>query len=116
MLEFIELTADYLKMSINKKMKQNNEIKSFIKKIKTDIENKHKIEKAKLQVFLDFQKIKSLEKKVNKRINKLYFLPKRRISLTEFRNKKVEKKIEKEIYKENKIEDFLYSEESSKEV
>ena len=116
MLEFIELTADYLKMSINKKMKQNNEIKSFIKKIKTDIENKHKIEKAKLQVLLDFQKIKSLEKKVNKRINKLYFLPKRRISLTEFRNKKVEKKIEKEIYKENKIEDFLYSEESSKEV
>ena len=116
MLEFIELTADYLKMSLNKKMQQNDEIKSFIKKIKADIENKHKIEKAKLQVLLDFQKIKSLEKKVNKRINKLYFLPKRRISLTEFRNKKVEKKIEKEIYKENKIEDFLYSEESSKEV
>ena len=116
MLEFIELTADYLKMSLNKKMQQNDEIKSFIKKIKTDIENKHKIEKAKLQVLLDFQKMKSIAKDVNKRINKIYFLPKRRISLTEFRNKKIEKKIENEINKENKIEDFLYSEESSKEV
>ena len=116
MLEFIELTADYLKMSINKKMQQNNEIKAFIKKIKADIENKHKIDKAKLQVLLDFQKIKTLEKNVSKRINKIYFLPKRKISLTEFRNKKVEKIIEKEINKENKIEDFLYNEESSKEV
>ena len=116
MLEFIELTVDYLKMSINNKTQQNNEIKTFVKKIKADIENKHKIEKAKLQVLLDFQKIKSLEKNVNKRINKIYFLPRRRISLTEFRNKKAEKKIEKEINKENKIEDFLYNEESSKEV
>ena len=116
MLEFIELTADYLKMSLNKKMQQNEEIKSFIKKIKADIENKHKIEKAKLQVLLDFQKMKSIAKDVNKRINKIYFLPKRRISLTEFRNKKLEKKIENEINKENKIEDFLYNEESSNEV
>ena len=116
MLEFIELTADYLKMSLNKKMQQNDEIKSFIKKIKADIENKHKIEKAKLQVLLDFQKMKSIAKDVNKRINKIYFLPKRRISLTEFRNKKIEKKIENEINKENKIEDFLYNEESSNEV
>ena len=116
MLEFIELTVDYLIMSINKKMKQNNEIKTFIKEFKSEIEKNHKIDKAKLQVLLDLKKIKSLEEKVDKRINKIYFLPKRRISLTEFRNKKVEKKTKKEIDKNNKIEDFLYIDESSKDV
>jgi hypothetical protein len=71
MLEFIELTVDYLIMSINKKMKQNNEIKTFIKEFKSEIEKNHKIDKAKLQVLLDLKKIKSLEEKVDKRINKI---------------------------------------------
>ena len=43
MLEFIEQTSDYLIMSINKKMNQNNEIKDFIKTIKSNIEKDHKL-------------------------------------------------------------------------
>ena len=57
MLEFIELTSDYLIMSINKKTNHNNEIKSFVKNLKSEIDNEHKLEKAKLQLMLDLKKI-----------------------------------------------------------
>ena len=116
MLEFIELTVDYLIMSINKKKNQNNEIKDFVKEIKSDIEKKHKIEKAKLQKLLDLKKIKSFQENADKRYNKIYFLPKRKISLIEFRNKKENKISKKEVNKDSKIEDYLYNEENSKEV
>ena len=116
MLEFIELTVDYLIMSINKKKNQNNEIKDFVKEIKSDIEKKHKIEKAKLQKLLDLKKIKSFQENADKRYNKIYFLPKRKISLIEFRNKKENKISKKEVNKDSKIEDYLYNEDNSKEV
>ena len=115
MLEFIELTVDYLIMTINKKKNQNQEIKSFVKNIKTNIDKEHKLEKAKMQMLLDIKKINSLEEKVEKSYNKIYFLPKRRMNFTEFKFPKKDKKINKNINKNHQIQDYLYSDESSKE-
>ena len=115
MLEFIEQTVDYLIMSIKKKS-QNSEIKQFIKKMKSDIEKEHKLEKAKIQMMIDIKKITSLEEKVNKRYNKVYFLPKRRISVIEFKVKNKEKEQNIKLSRKLNIKDFIYDEESSKEV
>jgi hypothetical protein len=115
MLEFIELTSDYLIMSINKKTNHNNEIKSFVKNLKSEIDNEHKLEKAKLQMLLDIKKSKLLQEKVSKRYNKIYFLPKRKTDLYEFKIKKEETSSNKRIYKKDNIQDYLYDEESSKE-
>ena len=115
MLEFIEQTVDYLIMSIKKKS-QNSEIKQFIKKMKSDIEKDHKLEKAKIQMMIDIKKITSLEEKVNKRYNKVYFLPKRRISVIEFKVKNKEKEQNRKLSRKLNIKDFIYDEESSKEV
>ena len=115
MLEFIEQTVDYLIMSIKKKS-QNSEIKQLIKKMKSDIEKDHKLEKAKIQMMIDIKKITSLEEKVNKRYNKVYFLPKRRISVIEFKVKNKEKEQNRKLSRKLNIKDFLYDEESSKEV
>ena len=115
MLEFIELTVDYLIMTINKKKNQNQEIKTFVKNIKTNIDKEHKLEKAKMQMLLDIKKINSLEEKVEKSYNKIYFLPKRRMNVTEFKFTKKDKKSEKNINKNHHIQDYLYNDESSKE-
>ena len=115
MLEFIEQTSDYLIMSINKKMNQNNEIKAFIKTIKSNIEKEHKLEKAKIQMMLDMKNAQFLKEKVSKRYNKIYFLPKRKADLYEFKIKKQETSSNKIIFKKDNIQDYLYDEESSKE-
>ena len=115
MLEFIEQTSDYLIMSINKKMNQNNEIKAFIKTIKSNIEKEHKLEKAKIQMMLDMKNAQFLKEKVSKRYNKIYFLPKRKADLYEFKIKKQETSSNKRIFKKDNIQDYLYDEESSKE-
>ena len=107
MLEFIEQSTDYLIMAINKKLKQNKETKLFFKEVKQKIEEEHKIEKAKLQLINDLQKNCLLKEKVEKRFNKIYFLPHRKQNVTEFRPKK-ENKINKEIHKEPNIQDYLY--------
>ncbi len=114
MLEFIEQTTDYLIMSIKKKS-QNNEIKQFIKTMKLNIEKEHKLEKAKLQMMIDIKKIISLEEKVNKRYNKIYFLQNRKKSLAEFKEKNKVKIRNIKINRKLNIQDFLYDEESSKE-
>ena len=111
----IELTSDYLIMSINKKTNHNNEIKSFVKNLKSEIDNEHKLEKAKLQLMLDLKKINSLEEKIEKRYNKIYFLTKRRKNLKECKIKKQIKIANLKINKNDNIQDFLYNEESSKE-
>ena len=115
MLEFIELTVDYLIMSINKKKNQGQEIKALVKNIKTNIDKEHKLEKAKMQIILDMKKINSLEEKVEKRYNKIYFLPNRKKNFTEFKFNKKEKNNNKNINKKHQIQDYLYNDESSKE-
>ena len=115
MLEFIELTVDYLIMSINKKKNQGQEIKALVKNIKANIDKEHKLEKAKMQIILDMKKINSLEEKVEKRYNKIYFLPNRKKNFTEFKFNKKEKNNNKNINKKHQIQDYLYNDESSKE-
>ena len=115
MLEFIEQTVDYLIVSINKEMNKNNETKIFVKKFRLNIEKQHKIDKAKIQMMLDIKKSKFLAERVNKRYNKIYFLPKRKSDLNGYKFKNEEKTSRREINKKHNIQDYLYSEESSKE-
>ena len=115
MLEFIELTVDYLIMSINKKKNQGQEIKALVKNIKANIDKEHKLEKAKMQIILDMKKINSLEEKVEKRYNKINFLPNRKKNFTEFKFNKKENNNNKNISKKHQIQDYLYNDESSKE-
>ena len=110
MLEFIEQTVDYLINKFNSYMGKNEEIQELIKKVKLDIEKEHKLEKARLQMMIDLQKITKLKEKVQKRSNKIYFLPTKKIDLSNFKIK-TERKIEdKNLSKIPDIEDYLYNE------
>ena len=110
MLEYIEQTIDYLMMKIKNYMTKNDNTSDFIKNVKLDIERGHKIDKAKIQMMLGLQKIQILKEKVEKRSNKIYFLPTKKIDLSTFRNKKKKIKIDKDLNKIPTIEDYLYNE------
>ena len=110
MLEFIEQTIDYLITNFNYYLNKNEEIQEYIKKIKSDIEKEHKIEKARLQMMIDLQKIKTLKEKVEKRSNKIYFLPSKKIDLNKFKIKKEKVIVDKDLNRIPAIEDYLYSE------
>ena len=110
MLEFIEQTVDYLINTFNSYINKSEEIKEFIKKVKMDIEKEHKIEKARLQMIIDLQKIKMLKEKVEKRSNKIYFLPSKKIDLSKFKIKKEKKIVDKDLNRIPTIEDYLYNE------
>ena len=110
MLEFIEQTIDFLINSFNFYLNKNEEIHKFIKEVKSDIEKEHKIEKARLQMMNDMQKIIILKEKVEKRSNKIYFLPTKKIDLNKFMIKKEKKIAHKDLNKIPTIEDYLYNE------
>ena len=110
MLEFIEQSVDYLINTFNSHINKSEEIKEFIKKVKMDIEKEHKIKKAKLQMMIDLQRIKILKEKVEKRSNKIYFLPTKKIDLSKFKVKKEKKIVDKNLNKIPTIEDYLYNE------
>ena len=110
MLEFIEQTVDYLITNFNYYLNKNEEIQEFIKNIKSDIEKEHKIEKARLQMMIDLQKIKTLKEKVEKRSNKIYFLPSKKIDLNKFKIKKEKVIVDKDLNRIPTIEDYLYNE------
>ena len=110
MLEFIEQSVDYLINTFNSHINKSEEIKEFIKKVKMDIEKEHKIEKARLQMMIDLQKIKILKEKVEKRSNKIYFLPSKKIDLNKFKVKKVKIIVDKDLNRIPTIEDYLYNE------
>ena len=62
-------------------------------KLKNDIENKHKIENAKRLKSIENNKLYKLKEKVEKRMNKIYYLP----------FKKVDNKINFKTFNKNKI-------------
>lgn len=110
MLEFIEQTIDYLINNFNYYLNKNEEIQNFIKEVKSDIEKEHKIEKARIQMMNDLQRIKLLKEKVERRSNKIYFLPSKKIDLSKFIIKKEKKIVDKDSNKTPTIEDYLYNE------
>ena len=110
MLEFIEQTVDYLINRFNFYMDKNEEIQELIKKVKLDIEKEHKLKKARLQMMIDLQKITKLKEKVQKRSNKIYFLPTKKINLSNFKIKTERKVVDKNLSKIPDIEDYLYNE------
>ena len=110
MLEFIEQTVDYLITKFNYYLHKNEVIQEFIKKVKLDIEKDHKIKKAKIQMMIDLQKIQTLKDKVQKRSNKIYFLPTKKIDLSKFKIQKEKPFKDIDLNKIPTIQDYLYNE------
>ena len=109
MLEFIEQSIDYLITNFNFYMNKNVEIQNLIKNVKNDIEKEHKIEKARIQMLIDLKKVKLLNEKVEKRSNKIYFLPTKKIDLNKFKFKSERKKGNKNKNRMPNIYDYLYN-------
>ena len=110
MLEYIEQTIDYLRMKIKNYRDKSEKTYRFIKNVKLDIEREHKIDKARIQMILGLQKVQTLKEKVEKRSNKIYFLPTKKIDLNRLKNIKKEKIIHNNLNKVPSIKDFLYNE------
>jgi hypothetical protein len=109
MLEFIEQSIDYLITNFNFYMNKNIEIQNLIKNVKNDIEKEHKIEKARIQMLIDLKKVKLLNEKVEKRSNKIYFLPTKKIDLNKFKFKTERKKGNKDKNRMPNIYDYLHN-------
>ena len=109
MLEFIEQSIDYLITNFNFYMNKNIEIQTLIKNVKNDIEKEHKMEKAKIQMMNDLKKEKLLKEKVEKRSNKIYFLPSKKIDLNKFKFKIERKKGNKDMNRIPNIYDYLHN-------
>ena len=109
MLEFIEQSIDYLITNVNFNMNKNEEIQTLIKNVKNDIEKEHKIEKARIQMLIDLRKVKLLNEKVEKRSNKIYFLPSKKIDLNKFKFKTERKKRNKDLNRMPNIYDYLHN-------
>ena len=109
MLEFIEQSIDYLITNFNFYMNKNVEIQNLIKNVKNDIEKEHKIEKARIQMLIDLKKVKLLKEKVEKRSNKIYFLPSKKIDLNKFKFKTERKKRNKDMNRIPNIYDYLHN-------
>jgi hypothetical protein len=110
MLEYIEQTIDYLRMSIQNYMDKSEKRYEFIKNVKMDIEREHKVDKARIQMLLELQKRQMLKEKVEKRSNKIYFLPTKKIDLNQLKFTKKGRIINNSLNKEPSIKDFLYNE------
>ena len=65
-------------------------------------------------MMIDLQKVKSLKEKVEKRSNKIYFLPSKKIDLSKFKIKKEKQIIDKDLNKTPTIEDYIYNEKDEK--
>ena len=76
---YIEYCFNYLLTEINKFRKNHKNGEKIIKKIKFDIERNHRIEKAEEMRKQLREKYIKLEKEINIRNNKIYFLPYKKI-------------------------------------
>ena len=75
-LKYITFILDYLLVKFNDYKKRNNEL---LNKLRNEIEKKHKMQKAAEQRVKDIENIIKLEKKIEERNNKIYFLPYKKI-------------------------------------
>ena len=111
MLEFIEQSIDYLITNFNNYINKNEEIREFIKIMKIEIEKQHKSEKARLQMIIDLEREQKLKEKVEKRMNKIYILPSKKIDLNKFKFNLDRKKVINISNRIPTIKDYLYNEE-----
>ena len=109
LLSKIELVLTYLigKLEIYRK---NNIYYDELKKIKSEIEKEHKIEKNKKQREQEMIKLKKLKDQIEERNEKIYFVPKRNVNdFYEYVKKKDNKKNKnKKKIKEPVFEDYMY--------
>ena len=109
LLSKIELVLTYLigKLEIYRK---NNIYYDELKKIKSEIEKEHKIEKNKKQREQEMIKLKKLKDQIEERNEKIYFVPKRNVNdFYEYVKKKDNKKNKnKKKIKEPVFEDYMF--------
>ena len=79
MLTVIEFCIDNLKSKLNFKDKSDLTKYDLMRKIKNDIERRHKIEKGELLRFQEKEKFYNYQETIEEKMNKILFLQKRRI-------------------------------------
>ena len=107
MLAVIELFVVKLKSKLNVNDKSNILRYELIRKIRNEIDHKHKIEKGQLLRLKEKEKFKNLQEEIEEKTNKILFLRKRKIiPVYNWNNMNKEKRI-KFINKVN-FEDFMF--------
>lgn len=107
MLSVIELFVVKLKSKLNVNDKSNILRYELIRKIRNEIDHKHKIEKGQLLRLKEKEKFKNLQEEIEEKTNKILFLRKRKIiPVYNWNNMNKEKRI-KFINKVN-FEDFMF--------
>ena len=107
MLAVVELFVVKLKSKLNVNDKSNILRYELIRKIRNEIDHKHKIEKGQLLRLKEKEKFKNLQEEIEEKTNKILFLRKRKIiPVYNWNNMNKEKRI-KFINKVN-FEDFMF--------
>ena len=107
MLAVVELFVVKLKSKLNVNDKSNILRYELIRKIRNEIDHKHKIEKGQLLRLKGKEKFKNLQEEIEEKTNKILFLRKRKIiPVYNWNNMNREKRI-KFINKVN-FEDFMF--------
>jgi hypothetical protein len=89
----------------------NDKLKKIYLKIKEDMDKKTKMEKMMIQIKIRKEKEIEKREKLEEKINKKYYKPKRKIDYDYYRkelNKKNNSILNKSVKKETKFEDFFY--------
>ena len=96
-----------MKSKLNFKDKSNISRYELMRKIKNEIEHKHKIEKGKILRLKEKERFKNFQEEIEEKIKKILFLPKRRIiPVYNLENMNQEKKFNHE--RKLNFEDFMF--------
>ena len=106
-LKVIEFCIVNLKTKLNFKDKSNLAQYDLIRKIKNDIEHKHKIEKGQILRLQEKEKFRNFQEEIEEKMNKILFLTKRKIvPVYNLENKNKEKRHVSE--RKLNFEDFMF--------
>ena len=106
-LKIIEFFIVNMKSKLNFKDKSNIARYELMRKIKNEIEHKHKIEKGKILRLKEKERFKNFQEEIEEKIKKILFLPKRRIiPVYNLENMNQEKKFNHE--RKLNFEDFMF--------
>ncbi len=104
-LQKIESQIDYLNNKFKIHKIKNEE---QMKKLNNNIEKKHKMEKTKKQREEEEDKNDKLKEKIEKRKNRVYLYPRRKIEkYFSFQNKSIKFKLDEDIIKEPSFDDYI---------
>ena len=110
-LKYIEVKTDELINNVNSYNKDEckTSMKSFIFKIKLEIDKNHKKEKAELQKIKQRERYIKLYEEIEAKNNKIYTLPRKKLDISRIKSKQKKVKIiKKEKKEESNLDDFLH--------